>query len=216
MKVALIGATGFVGKALLEELLARGHEVTALARDPAKLQPRPHLQVVKADVLDADEVRAAVAGADTVISAYNAGWANPDLYNEFLRGTRAIVAGTKAAGVKRYIVIGGAGSLYAPDGTQLVDSPNFPAAIYPGASAARDALTELRNETSLAWTQLSPPVAFHPGSPTERTGKYRVGSDTPLSTGEGPGTISAADLAVAVVDELEAPQHIGKRFTVAW
>lgn len=216
MKVALIGATGFVGKALLEELLARGHDVTALARDPAKLEARPQLQVVKADVLNADEVRNAVAGVDTVISAYNAGWANPDLYNEFLRGTRAIVAGTKAAGVKRYIVIGGAGSLYAPDGTQLVDSPNFPAAIYPGASAARDALTELRNETSLAWTQLSPPVAFHPGSPTERTGKYRVGSDTPLSTGDGPGTISAADLAVAVVDELEAPQHIGKRFTVAW
>ncbi|KRG67095.1 hypothetical protein ABB27_11170 [Stenotrophomonas terrae] len=216
MKVALIGATGFVGKALLEELLARGHDVTALARDPAKLEARPQLQVVKADVLNADEVRNAVAGTDTVISAYNAGWANPDLYNEFLRGTRAIVAGTKAAGVKRYIVIGGAGSLYAPDGTQLVDSPNFPAAIYPGASAARDALTELRNEISLAWTQLSPPVAFHPGSPTERTGKYRVGSDTPLSTGDGPGTISAADLAVAVVDELEAPQHIGKRFTVAW
>ena len=216
MKVALIGATGFVGKALLEELLARGHDVTALVRDPAKLEARPQLQVVKADVLNADEVRTAVAGADTVISAYNAGWANPDLYNEFMRGSRAIVAGTKAAGVKRYIVIGGAGSLYAPDGTQIVDSPNFPAAIYPGASAARDALTELRNETSLAWTQLSPPVAFHPGSPTERTGKYRVGSDTPLSTGEGPGTISAADLAVAVVDELEAPQHIGKRFTVAW
>ena len=216
MKVALIGATGFVGKALLEELLARGHDVTALVRDPAKLEARPQLQVVKADVLNADEVRAAVAGADTVISAYNAGWANPDLYNEFMRGSRAIVAGTKAAGVKRYIVIGGAGSLYAPDGTQIVDSPNFPAAIYPGASAARDALTELRNETSLAWTQLSPPVAFHPGSPTERTGKYRVGSDTPLSTGDGPGTISAADLAVAVVDELEAPQHIGKRFTVAW
>ncbi|MEN5209480.1 NAD(P)H-binding protein [Stenotrophomonas terrae] len=216
MKVALIGATGFVGKALLEELLARGHDVTALVRDPAKLETRPQLQVVKADVLNADEVRAAVAGADTVISAYNAGWANPDLYNEFMRGSRAIVAGTKAAGVKRYIVIGGAGSLYAPDGTQIVDSPSFPAAIYPGASAARDALTELRNETSLAWTQLSPPVAFHPGSPTERTGKYRVGSDTPLSTGDGPGTISAADLALAVVDELEAPQHIGKRFTVAW
>ena len=216
MKVALIGATGFVGKAVLEELLARGHDVTALVRDPAKLEARPQLQVVKADVRNADEVRDAVADADTVISAYNAGWANPDLYNEFLRGTRAIVAGTKAAGVKRYIVIGGAGSLYAADGTQLVDSPNFPAAIYPGASAARDALTELRNETSLAWTQLSPPVAFHPGSATERTGTYRVGSDTPLNTGDGPGTISAADLAVAVVDELEAPQHIGKRFTVAW
>ena len=216
MKVALIGATGFVGKAVLDELLARGHDVTALVRDPAKLEARPQLQVVKADVLNAGEVHAAFAGAEAVISAYNAGWGNPDLYNEFLRGTRAIVAGTKAAGVKRYIVIGGAGSLYAPDGTQLVDSPNFPAAIYPGASAARDALTELRNETSLAWTQLSPPVAFHPGSATERTGKYQVGSDTPLSTGDGPGTISAADLAVAVVDELDAPKHIGMRFTVAW
>ena len=216
MKVALIGATGFVGKALLDELLARGHDVTALVRDPAKLASRARLHVVKADVLNAEEVRAGVSGADTVISAYNAGWANPDLYNEFMRGTRAIVAGTKAAGVKRYIVIGGAGSLYAADGTQLVDSPDFPAAIYPGASAARDALNELRNETSLAWTQLSPPVAFHPGSATERTGKYRVGSDTPLSTGDGPGTISAADLAVAVVDELEAPKHVGKRFTVAW
>ena len=216
MKVALIGATGFVGKAVLDELLARGHDVTALVRDPAKLEARPQLQVIKADVLNADEVQAAVTGTDAVISAYNAGWANPDLYNEFLRGTRAIVASTKAAGVKRYIVIGGAGSLYAPDGTQLVDSPNFPAAIYPGASAARDALTELRNETSLDWTQLSPPVAFHPGSATERTGKYRVGGETPLSTGDGPGTISAADLAVAVVDELDAPKHIGKRFTIAW
>ena len=216
MKVALIGATGFVGKAVLDELLARGHDVTALVRDPAKLEARPKLQVVKADVLNADEVHAAVAGTDAVISAYNAGWANPDLYNEFLRGTRAIVAGTKAAGVKRYLMIGGAGSLYAADGTQLVDSPNFPAAIYPGASAARDALTELRNETSLDWTQLSPPVAFHPGSATKRTGKYQVGGETPLSTGDGPGTISAADLAVAVVDELDAPKHVGQRFTVAW
>ena len=216
MKVALIGATGFVGKAVLDELLARGHDVTALVRDPAKLEARSQLQVVKADARNADEVRTAVADTDAVISAYNAGWANPDLYNEFLRGTRAIVAGTKAAGVRRYIVIGGAGSLYTPDGTQLVDSPNFPAAIYPGASAARDALTELRNETSLDWTQLSPPVAFHPGSATERTGTYRVGGESPLSTGDGPGTISAADLAVAVVDELDAPQHVGQRFTVAW
>lgn len=94
MKVALIGATGFVGKAVLDELLARGHDVTALVRDPAKLEARPQLQVVKADVRNADEMRAAVAGTDAVISAYNAGWANPDLYNEFLQGTRAIVAGS--------------------------------------------------------------------------------------------------------------------------
>lgn len=216
MKVALIGATGFVGNALLEELLARGHDVTALVRNPDKLAARPNLHVIKTDVQDAAQVQAAVAGNDAVISAFNPGWANPDIYQDFMSGTRAIVAGTKAAGVKRYIVIGGAGSLYAPDGTQLVDSPNFPAAIYPGASAARDGLTELKQESALDWTQLSPPVAFHAGGPSERTGKYRVGGDTPLNTGDGPGTISAADLALAVVDELEAPKHVGERFTVAW
>ncbi len=216
MKVALIGATGFVGTALLEELLTRGHDVTALVRDPGKLAARPHLQVIKADVQDAAQVQAAVAGQDAVISAFNPGWANPNIYQDFMSGTRAIVAGTKAASVKRYIVIGGAGSLYAADGTQLVDSPNFPAAIYPGASAARDGLTELQQESTLDWTQLSPPVAFHGGGPSERTGKYRVGGDSPLNTGDGPGTISAADLALAVVDELEAPKHVGKRFTVAW
>lgn len=216
MKVALIGATGFVGNALLEELLARGHEVTALARNPGKLSARPRLRVVKADVQDAAQVQAGVAGNDAVISAFNPGWSNPDIYRDFMSGTRAIVAGTKAAGVKRYIVVGGAGSLYAPDGSQLVDSPDFPAAIYPGASAARDALTELKQESTLDWTQLSPPVAFHAGGPSERTGKYRVGDDTPLNTGDGPGTISVADLALAVVDELETPRHVGKRFTIAW
>ncbi len=216
MKVALIGATGFVGQALLEELLARGHDVTALARHPEKLAAHPHLHTIKADAQDAAQVQAAVAGNDAVISAFNAGWSNPDIYRDFMSGTRAIVAGTKAAGVKRYIVIGGAGSLYAPDGTQLVDSPNFPAAIFDGANAARDALNELQQETTLDWTQLSPPVAFHGGGPTERTGRYRVGSDTPLNTGDGVGTISPADLALAVVDELETPKHVGKRFTIAW
>ena len=216
MKVALIGATGFVGKALLEELLARGHEVTALVRDPAKLDAAPKLHVAKADVQDPAQVQAAVAGSDAVLSAFNAGWTNPDIYRDFIQGSRAIVSGTRAAGVKRYIVVGGAGSLYTPQGTQLVDAPGFPVAYYDGARAARDALSELRNETTLAWTFLSPPVAFHAGGPDQRTGSYRVGSDTPLNTGDGPGTISVADLAVAVVDELEAPKHIGKRFTIAW
>jgi putative NADH-flavin reductase len=216
MKVALIGATGFVGSALLEELLRRGHEVTALVRHPEKIALRDHLKVVKADVLNAEDVKSAVAGSDAVVSAYNAGWGNPDIYNDFMKGSRAIVAGVKAAGVKRYLVVGGAGSLYV-NGAQLVDSPDFPAAIYPGASAARDMLTELQAESSLDWTLLSPPIAMQLGAHGERTGLYRVGQDAPLMQPDGqPGTISAADLAVALVDALEKHLHPRERFTVAY
>ncbi|MBP8187462.1 MAG: NAD(P)H-binding protein, partial [Comamonas sp.] len=141
MKVALIGATGFVGAAVLQELVQRGHEVVALVRDPAKLPAQAGVQVVQADVMNASAVQQAVRGTQAVLSAYNAGWANPNIYDDFLRGSAAIVQGVKAAGVARYLVVGGAGSLYVAPGVQLVDTPQFPAAIYPGASAARDMLT---------------------------------------------------------------------------
>ena len=108
MQVALIGATGFVGAALLQELLHRGHEVVALVREPGKLAARPGLRVVQADVMDVKSVAAAVHDRDAVLSAYNAGWANPNIYEDFMRGSRAIVQGVKAAGVKRYLVVGGA------------------------------------------------------------------------------------------------------------
>lgn len=216
MKVALIGATGFVGAALLDELLGRGHEVTALARHPEKLAVRDHLKVVRADVLKAEDVKAAVSGVDAVLSAYNAGWTNPNIYNDFMIGSRAIAEGTKAAGVARYLVVGGAGSLYI-NGQQLVDSPDFPAAIKPGATAARDMLTELQSEATLDWTLLSPPIALHLGERGERTGQYRVGKDEPLMQPDGaPGTISVADLAVALVDALEQGTHQRERFTVAY
>lgn len=216
MKVALIGATGFVGAAVLEELLQRGHEVVALVRDPGRLQARPHLQTVQADVLDAAQVRKAVAGVDAVLSAYNAGWGNPNIYADFMQGSRAIVQGLKEAGVRRYLVVGGAGSLYV-NGRQLVDGPDFPAAIKPGATAARDMYAELQQEDGLDWTLLSPPIAFHPGGATGRTGRYRTGRDEPLMQPDGaPGTISDADLAVALVDALERGAHVRERFTVAY
>ncbi|MEG2046674.1 MAG: NAD(P)H-binding protein [Comamonas sp.] len=219
MQVALIGATGFVGAAVLKELLQRGHQVVALVRDPAKLAAQPQLKVVQADVLDASQVQSAVAGSDAVLSAYNAGWTNPNIYDDFLRGSRAIVQGTKAAGVGRYLVVGGAGSLYV-NGQQLVDSPDFPAAIKPGASAARDMYTELQKESTLDWTLLSPAVGFHGGSAAQsqgRTGQYRTGKDEPLMQANGqPGDISAQDLAVALVDALEQHLHSQQRFTVAY
>ena len=219
MKVALIGATGFVGASLLEELLRRGHEVVVLVRHPEKFAVREHVQIIKADVQHSDEVRRAVAGADAVVSAFNAGWANPNIYDDFMHGSRAIAKGIKAAGIKRYLVVGGAGSLYV-NGQQLVDSPDFPAAIKPGATAARDMYTELQREQELDWTVLSPAVGFHGGSAAQakgRTGHYRLGNDEPLMRADGqPGDISVQDLAVALIDALEQNRYLKARFTVAY
>lgn len=216
MKIALIGATGFVGSAVLEELLRRGHGVTALARSPAKIAARTGLTVIAADVQDAAQVAAGVRGSDAVISAYNPGWNDADLYNQFRKGHDAIVAGVRQAGVKRLLVVGGAGSLYVAPGVQLVDTAQFldhvPPNIVPGAQAARDALTSLRDEKELEWTFLSPPVGLAPG---ERTGHYRFGAEEVLMDGDTPAGISVADLAVAIVDEVEQGRYLKQRFTVA-
>ncbi len=212
MNIALIGATGFVGSAVLEELLRRSHRVTVLARNPAKLAARDGLTVVAADAQDAAQVAHAAAGHDAVVSAYNPGWTVPDIHDQFLIGTRAIYAGVKQAGVKRLLVVGGAGSLFVAPGVQLVDTPGFPAEYKAGALAAREALNLIQRETSLDWTFLSPPILLAPG---ERTGQYRLGTDAPLMNGEAPGGISVADMAVAIVDELENPRHVQQRFTVA-
>lgn len=217
MKIALIGGTGFVGSAVLAEALQRGHRVTVLARNPAKLAAREGLTVVQADVLDAAQVAAAVKGHDAVIDAYNPGWQAPNLYDTFLKGTRAIVEGVKRSGVGRILIVGGAGSLYVAPGVQLVDTESFkghvPPNIIPGAQAARDALNEIRNETGLAWTFLSPAAMLAPG---ERRGGFRIGGDDLLMDGDKPAGISVQDLAVAIVDEIETPKHIQRRFTVAY
>lgn len=212
MNIALIGATGFVGTAVLNELLQRGHRVTVLARNPAKLVARDGLTVVAADAQNAAQVAQAAKGHDAVVSAYNPGWSNPEIHDEFLKGTRAIYAGTRESGVRRLLVVGGAGSLFVAPGVQLVDTPTFPAEYKAGALAAREALNLIRNETTLDWTFLSPPILLAPG---ERTGHYRLGEDAPLMNGDQPGGISVADMAVAIVDELETPRHVQKRFTVA-
>lgn len=216
MKIALIGATGFVGTALLEELLQRGHQVTALARNPAKLAPRAGLLVVSADVSDAAQVAHATEGHELLLSAFNPGWNDAQLYERFMAGSRAIVAGARRARVPRLLVIGGAGSLFVAPGVQLVDTPAFldhvPPNVVPGAKAARDALNELRSETTLNWTFVTPPALLQPG---QRTGAYRLGQDQLLMNGEQPAGISVQDFAVAVVDEIETPKHPRQRFTVA-
>ena len=216
MKIALIGATGFVGSAVLAELLQRDHQVTAIVRDAAKLAPRPGLATVVADAFDADAVAAAVRGHAAVVSAFNPGWNEPELYAKFMRGSAAIERGVEASGVKRLLVVGGAGSLFVAPGVQLVDTPEFaghvPANVVPGAQAARDALAALRGNTALEWTFLSPPALLAAG---ERSGKYRLGGEELLMDGDKPAGISVADLAVAIADEIERPRHVRARFTVA-
>jgi len=213
MNIALIGATGFVGKALLTELLNRDHQVRALQRDAAKLAARPGLEVRSVDVLGDGDLAAELVGVDAVVSAFNAGWANPNLHDDFLRGSDAIAAAAAKAGV-RLLVIGGAGSLFIAPGQQLVDSPAFPAEWKQGALAAREALNRLRaDQTGLDWTFLSPAMHLAPGA---RTAQFRLGGEQPVFDAKGESHISVEDLAVAIVNELEAPQHRRARFTAGY
>jgi putative NADH-flavin reductase len=217
MKVALIGATGFVGSHLLKEALQRGHEVTAIVRDPAKLaEKNPKLKVVQGDISDVPQLAKLLAGHDLVLSAYNAGWTNPNLYHDFIAGSEAIEAATVQAGVKRLLVIGGAGSLEIQPGVQLVDTPQFPAEYKAGATAARDYLNILKKNTQLDWTFFSPAIEMHQGITTGRTGKYRIGTDSPVFDANNRSILSVEDLAIAVLDEVENKQFIRKRFTAAY
>ncbi|MFD1140745.1 NAD(P)-dependent oxidoreductase [Larkinella insperata] len=214
MKIALIGASGFVGSSLLNEALNRGHEVTAIVRHPEKITAEnERLTVQKGDAQNDDDVASLVAGHDAVVSAYNPGWDNPNIYDDSLVGLQAIQSGTKNSGVKRLLVVGGAGSLEIAPGLQLVDTPQFPEAWKAGALAARDYLTILRKETDLDWTFLSPAIMLEPG---ERTGKFRLGTEQPVFDANGDSKISVNDLSVALLDELENPQFIRQRFTLGY
>ena len=213
MKIALIGATGFVGSAILKEALERGHEVTAIVRHPDKLQAHPKLHAKKGDVYSADEVARLVSGHDAVISAFNPGWSDPEIYNHQVKGTESIIKGVKQAGVKRLLFVGGAGSLEVKPGVQSVDLPQFPAEYKQGALATRDALNLLRKETSLEWSFLSPSADLSPG---QRTGKFRLGKDQLLKDAKGESRVSVEDYSVAMLDEVERPAHIRQRFTVGY
>ena len=215
MKIAIIGATGFVGSKLVKEAADRGLQVTAIARNAEKTEPG-NINKVSVDVNNVDELSEVLKGHDTVISAYNAGWTNPNIYEDFLAGSRAIQEASKRAGVKRLIVIGGAGSLYTAVNQQLVDTEGFPAEIKPGALAARDYLNILKQEKELDWTFFSPAIEMHPGITTGRTGKYRLGKDHPVVDENNVSKLSAEDVAVVLVDEAEHPKHHQERFTAAY
>ena len=213
MKIAIIGASGQIGAYIRDEALARGHKVTAIVRHPEKVAVQdPRLTVVKADILK-DKVEELLKGHDTVISAYNPGWSNPNIYDEQIEGYKRIISGVKKSRIKRLLVVGGAGTLEVAPGVQVLDTASFPEQVKKGVLATRETLYMLREEKELEWTFLSPPTSIAPG---ERTGHYRVGKDQLIKNEEGESKISTQDYATAMLDELENPQHIRERFTVAY
>lgn len=214
-KVAVIGATGFVGTQVVNELSNRGYEVEAIVRDASKVQQNEKVKAKSIDVNNVDELAEALKGNDAVISAFNAGWKNPNLYDDFLNGSVNIEKAVEKSGVKRFITVGGAGSLYI-DGKQLVDGPDFPAEIKPGATAARDYLNKIRENNILDWTFFSPAIEMHQGTAGVRTGKYRTSLENPVFDENGRSILSVEDVAVVLVDELEQNNHIKERFTAAY
>lgn len=212
MKIALIGATGFIGSQLLQEAVQRGHQVTALVQHPEKVSPLPGVQAQAIDVLDTAALSQALRGHEVVISAFS-GHAQADVLAYFLRGFQSILSAAKAAAAPRLLVVGGAGSLEVAPGVSLLDTPQFPAEWKASAEGARQALNLLRAEAELDWTLLSPAAMLAPG---ERTGVFRLGGDQLLSDAQGQSRISVADYAVAMLDEMEKPAHRRQRFSVAY
>ncbi|MDP9080148.1 MAG: NAD(P)-dependent oxidoreductase [Bacteroidota bacterium] len=212
MKIAIFGATGNIGSRIVTEALNRGHDVTAIVRHPENYKcEAPHLRVAKGDLFNTQDVEAAVFNHDAVVSAYNfTKGATPSTIVEV---TVPLLNGLKQAGVKRLIVVGGAGSLEVAPGKQLVDQPDFPAEFKAAALAHRDALKEYQKEKELEWTYISPAAYIEPG---ERTGNFRTGKDQLITDETGKSHISMEDFAVAIIDEIMNPQHIRERFTVGY
>lgn len=203
MTIALIGATGFIGSRILAELVSRGHAVTAIVRNPEKVPTLPGVTAVKGDIFDQAGLAALLAGHEAVISSVH----------YLASDAEALLGAVKQSGVKRYLVVGGAGSLEVAPDVKLFDTPEFPAIYLDEARKGGAYLDLLKQEKALDWTFLSPSAIIAPG---ERTGKFRLGLDQLLVDGKGESRISAEDYAIALVDELEKPAHSRRRFTVGY
>ena len=214
----LIGASGFVGSAILEEALNRGHKVTALVRNPEKIQVKNgNLTVLAVDATDVEALSKVVAGKDAVISAYNPGWGNPRLYEEILENYPKIIEGVKKAGVQRLLVVGGAGVLYVQPGMRLMDSGTLPAELMPAVNGEGELfLNVLSKDNDIDWVYFAPPANLGNMGKGIRTGKYRLGTDTLLVDEKGDSFISVEDYAVAMIDELEQEAHHKALFTAAY
>ena len=200
MKVTLYGASGMIGSRILDELLSREHKVTAVVRHPSRIT-RSDVAVRAGDVLDSSGVVETAEGADAVISAY----APPeDATRQLADATRSLLLALEQAGVRRFLMVGGAGNLEVAPGVPIVDTPHFPPQWISHGLAHKEALSVLR-QADLDWTSLSPAALIQPG---ERTGKFRLSGNAFMTDNEGQSCVSAQDFAIALVDELEQPRHL--------
>lgn len=214
-KIVLIGASGFVGSAILNEALDRGHKVTAVVRHPEKITAvHKNLVIKQLDVSFTERVTEVSRGVDAVISAYNPGWKNPKIAEETTKVYKAILNGVKQAGVKRLLVVGGAGSLFISPGKRIMDAGSMPESYLPAVRALAEVyLIDLMAEKSIDWVFFSPAGMIEPGL---RTGKFRLGKDDLIVNEKGESKISVQDYAVAMIDELEKPAHHRERFTIGY
>jgi uncharacterized protein len=203
MNVAHIGATGKVGSKVLEELLRRGHTVTAVTRHPEKVPASVYVTAARGDVEEPDELTASIEGHDAIISSA-----------PFVPGSSSkLLAAVRKSGVRRYIAVGGAGSLEVAPGMLLKDSGQIPAEWLPAVNEGAELLRLLRADSQIDWTYFSPPALIGSG---DRTGKFRLGRDQLIIGKDGKSAISYDDYAIALVDELEKPQNIRARFTIGY
>ena len=213
--VLLIGATGFVGSAVLNELVSRGHKVTAVARNVEKVAKSELVDVVKEDVANVDAIAKLAEGKDAIISAYNPGWTNPDIATLISETYPKILSAAKKSGVERLLIVGGAGTLFCAPGLRVVDSGAIPEEIMGGVRPLGDFyLNTLMNENDIDWVFFSPAGVFDQQG--KKTGSYRLGKDDLIVDAEGNSHISVQDYADAMVNELEKPAHHKERFTIGY
>lgn len=213
MNIVLLGPTGNVGSRLLQEALARGHKVTAVSRHPETLTPHSGLTAVRGDVFDENGLATLFAGKDAVILSYAPSRDHPDRRGEQVTATRTVVTAMKRAGVRRVLAVGGAGTLEVAPGVKLMDTPELPREWMMGALSTAEVKHVLEGEPDLEWTSLSPSLYLEPG---RRTGTFRLGGDQLLRDVDGRSHVSFEDYAVAMLDELETPRHVRRRFTVGY
>lgn len=210
MKILLFGATGEIGSRVCTEALQRGHHVTAVARHPGSLAPQERLRVEAADASDAEAVRRLAADQDALVAAISPRAAGG--VETYLNAIRTLLDVQPPSGAERVLIVGGAGSLKVDGDTELLDTPDFPDAYREEAEAGRTA-RDLARASDANWTVFSPAMVIEPG---ERTNAFRVGGDRLLTDGRGESRISYEDFAVALIDELETPEHERAQFTVAY